>query len=168
MIKAKDEKDQIRKFLEKIVVNAGVGRLSGQPNFEEKTLVQISRDLGLLSGQKPEVRRAKKSIAGFKIREGQIVGLKVTLRRQKMIDFFERLIKIVLPRVRDFSGLSLKSVDEGGVLSLGFKEQFAFPEVNPELSPVVFTLEVSLVPRIKDREEAIEALRRLGAPLAKK
>lgn len=168
MIKEKDEKDQIRKFLEKIVINAGVGRQSGQPNFEEKILVQLSRDLGLLSGQKPEVKRAKRSIAGFKVREGQIVGLKITLRRQKMVDFFERLIKIVLPRVRDFNGLNLKSIDGGGVLSLGFKEQFAFPEVNPEQSPVVFTLEVSLVPRIKDREAAIGTLRILGVPLKKK
>src|SRR5262249_38604708 len=98
-----------RTFLEKIVIDAGVGRLSQTPNFEEKALVQVMSDLANMTGQKAEIRRAKKSIAGFKIREGQIVGLRVTLRREKMVDFFERLITIVLPRVRDFTGLEVRN-----------------------------------------------------------
>ena len=93
----------MRRFFEKIVVDVGVGRLSQTPNFEEKALVQVMRDIADMTGQAPE-RPAKKSIAGFKIRENQIVGVRVTLRRDKMVDFFERLVNIVLPRVRDFCG----------------------------------------------------------------
>jgi len=155
-------------FLEKIVINAGVGRLSAQPNFEDKALLQISRDLADLSGQKPQLRRAKKSVAGFKIREGQIVGLRVTLRRRRMVDFFSRLIKIVLPRVRDFRGLDLKNVDAAGVLNIGLREQFVFHEINPEQSPLSFSLGINIVPRKKNREKAIELFRELGVPLKKK
>lgn len=157
-------KQEIRQFLEKIVVNAGIGRLGQQASFEDKILPQVKRDLAAVCGQGSQVRRARKSIAGFKMREGQIVGLKATLRRQKMVDFFERLARIVLPRVRDFGGLKLTAVDEGGVLNIGFREQFVFPEINPEESPYVFSLEVSLVPRRRDRVKAIETLRRLGLP----
>lgn len=156
-----------RALFEKIVIDAGVGRLSTQPNFEEKALPQIMRDLSALSGQGPQVRRARISIAGFKTRQGQIVGLRVTLRRKKMVDFFERLIKIVLPRVRDFNGLSLSSVDQGGVLNIGIREQFVFPEVSPEHSPVTFTLGVSVVPRMRERARMLESYRALGVPLKK-
>ena len=165
--KETDGKREIYRFLEKIVIDAGIGRLSSQPTFEEKGLPQITRDLALLSGQRPQVRRAKKSIAGFKVREGQIIGLRATLRRGRMIDFFERLIKIVWPRVRDFRGLDLHAVDSGGVLNTGFKEQFVFPEVKPEESPISFSLGVSLVPRNKSREKAVQKFRELGVPLKK-
>lgn len=161
----KDHKKEAAGFLDKIVIDAGVGRLSSQPNFAEKGLIQIQRDLALIAGQKPEMRPAKKSISGFKIREGQVVGLRVTLRRKRMVDFFERLIKMVLPRVRDFSGLKLTSVDGGGVLNIGIKEQFVFPEVNPEQSPLSFSLGISIVPKARKREKAIEGFRALGAPL---
>ncbi len=162
------DRKEARKFLEKIVVDAGVGRLGQTPGFEEKALVQVMRDLGLVTGQKPEVRRAKKSIAGFKLREGQIVGLRVTLRRDKMVDFFERLITIVLPRVRDFNGLDLKNVDEGGVLNLGIRDHFVFPEVVPEQSPVSFSLGIAIVPRKRDRAATIAAFRAQGVPFKKK
>lgn len=161
------DKNTTRNFLEKIVVNAGVGRLSQQPTFEEKGLPQVARDLALLSGQKPEARRAVKSIAGFKVREGQIVGLRVTLRSGRMVDFFTRLITIVLPRVRDFSGLELKSIDGQGVLNIGLKEQFVFPEVEIDKSPLAFTLGVNIVPRARDRGKAVQMYRRLGVPLKK-
>src|ERR1700729_2754674 len=101
---------QIRNYFEKIVVDAGVGRLSQTANFEDKTLLQVTRDIAAMTGQNPQLRRAKKSIAGFKSREGQIVGLRVTLRKERMVDFFERLVTIVLPRVRDFGGLELSNV----------------------------------------------------------
>lgn len=162
---------EIRRFLEKIVVNAGVGRASQHPNFlgsgGEKggILSQISRDIALLTGQVPQVMRARKSIAGFKVREGQIVGLRVTLRGRKMVDFFERLITIVLPRSRDFKGIDTNLVTEGGSLSIGFREQYIFPEVSAEESPFVFSLEVTLVPRRRDREAALVEYRRLGLPL---
>lgn len=161
------ESAPIRGFLHKIVVNAGIGRLSQQPNFEEKGLKQIMDDLSIITGQRPEVRRAKKSVAGFKVREGQIVGLRVTLRRGRMVDFLRRLITIVLPRVRDFSGLDLKSIDQKGVLNVGLKEQFVFPEVAADRSPLTFTLGVNIVPRKRDREAALATYRRLGIPLKK-
>lgn len=161
------DKKTVRMFLEKIVINAGVGRLGQTPNFEEKALVQVSRDLASVTGQKPQVRKAKKSIAGFKLREGQIVGVRVTLRRDKMVDFFVRLITMVLPRVRDFNGLAVGNIDQGGVLNIGIREQLVFPEITPEESPVSFSLGISLVPRKKDRARALETFRALGVPLKK-
>jgi len=167
-IKEADWRELVRRFLEKVVVNAGIGRLGQQPNFEEKALVQVKRDLALLTGQMPQVRRIKRSIAGFKVREGQIVGLRVTLRRNKMVDFFEKLIKIVLPRVRDFGGLSCKAVDKGGILNVGLREQFVFPEIKPEESPISFSLGLSIVPKNKKREANIRVFRELGTPFKEK
>jgi large subunit ribosomal protein L5 len=158
---------ELRAFLEKVVIDAGVGRLSQQPNFEDKILVQVMRDIASVTGQQPQIRRAQKSIAGFKTREGQIVGLKVTLRREKMVDFFERLIKIVLPRVRDFNGLEHSSIDNGGTLNIGVREQGVFPEIEPEKSPVAFGIGVSVVPRKKNRTAAYEAFAKYGVPLKK-
>ncbi len=166
--KHKMEKETgVRNFLEKVVVNIGVGRLSQNANFDEKILPQIAKDLASLAGQAPRVRRAKQSIAGFKLREGQIVGLQVTLRGKKMLDFFERLINTVLPRVRDFKGLDLAIIDKGGVLNIGIKEHVVFPEINPEESTLMFPLGVNLVPRIKNRENAILNYRKFGVPLKK-
>lgn len=160
-------KTEAKKFLEKIVINAGIGRLSQQPSFEQKILPQLMGDLAAISGQKPEIRKAKKSIAGFKIREGQIIGLRVTLRRAKMVDFLERLITIVLPRVRDFRGLDQAFIDAGGTFNVGFREQLVFPEINPETSQVLFSFGVNLVPREKNRAAAVEAYRRFGIPFSR-
>jgi len=162
-----DKRKEIRGFLEKIVIDVGVGRLSQTPNFEEKALVQVARDIALVTGQKAELRRAKKSIAGFKLREGTIVGLRVTLRRAKMVDFFERLITIVLPRVKDFTGLNLSNVDNGGTLNLGIREHQVFPEIVPEQSPISFSMGMSIVPRVRNREKSLAELRKLGVPLKK-
>lgn len=159
------QRSEIRAFLEKVVIDAGVGRLSQQANFEDKILPQIMTDIGLITGQKPQVRKAKKSIAGFKVREGQIVGIKVTLRKEKMVDFFERLITIVLPRVRDFIGLDEKNVDACGVLNLGVREQGVFPEISLEQSPVTFSIGVSMIPKKKNRQIAVEEFKKLGVPL---
>lgn len=156
-----------KETIKKIVVNTGVGRLSQQPNFEEKILPEIIKELSLITGQKPSTSVAKKSIAGFKTRIGQIIGLKTTLRRRKMNDFMERLIKIVLPRVKDFRGVNLKNVDNGGNLTIGLKDQSAFPEINQEISKVDFGLEITIVSSVNKREEAIEFYRRLGFPLKK-
>ncbi len=158
---------EIRGFLEKIVIDAGVGRLGQTPNFEEKALPQVKRDLAAFTGQAPQIRKATKSIAGFKVREGQIVGLRVTLRRDKMVDFFERLITIVLPRVRDFNGLDTKNIDAHGVLNLGVRDQLVFPEISPEASPVSFGIGVNVVPRKRDREAAVAMFRKMGVPLKK-
>ena len=153
-------------MLEKIVITAGVGRASQQGGFEDKILPQIVHDLEMIAGQKPQVRRAKKSIAGFKLREGQIVGLRITLRQQKMVDFFDRFIRIVLPRVHDFRGIDPTSVDAGGTLNTGIREHYVFPEINPEESLVSFSLGVNIVPRKKGkREAALEWYRAGGVPL---
>ncbi len=160
-------KEEVKKVLEKIVVNTGVGRLSSDPSFEEKTLPKIVDELAVITGQKPVYCRSKKSIAGFKMREGQIIGLKVTLRGKRMVDFFERLVNIVLPRVRDFNGLNQRFIDKGGNLNIGFREQFAFPEINLEEVLNNLHLEITLVPKIKNREKAIAAYLELGVPLKK-
>ena len=167
MANEKNKRKEIRAFLEKVVVDAGVGRLSQTPNFEEKALVQVKRDLAAMTGQAPQIRRAKKSIAGFKIREGQIVGLRITLRKEKMVDFFERLVTIVLPRVRDFTGLELSNVDHGGTLNLGVRDQLVFPEISPENSPVTFSIGVSAVPRKKNHDVSLAKFREFGVPLRK-
>lgn len=159
--------EELSGFLEKIVINAGVGRLSQQPNFEQKILPQILGDISAISGQKPQVTKAKKSIAGFKTREGQIVGIKVTLRRRKMVDFFERLITIVLPRFRDFRGLETGTIDDVGTLNVGFPEQMVFPEINQEESPITFSLGVNIMSKNKNREKTLAEYRRLGVPLKK-
>lgn len=156
-----------RAVLDKVIVNAGIGRASQSPNFEEKVLPQLIKDISAIAGQKPQIRRARKSIAGFKIREGQVVGLKITLRHKKMVDFLTRLLTIVLPRVRDFSGVSLDSVDKGGVLNVGFRDQFVFPEINPEESSFIFSLGVNLVPRRHNRAASIESYRGMGIPFKK-
>jgi len=153
--------------IEKIIVNAGIGRLSQQPNFDDKILPSLIQDLSLITGQKPSICKAKKSISGFKIRAGQIVGLKITLRSRRMHDFLNRLIKIILPRLRDFRGINQKNIDPNGNLTIGFKEHLVFPEINPEISKVDFGLEISIVTNAKSREETIEFYRRLGLPLKK-
>ncbi len=163
----KKQRRELRNFLEKVVVDVGVGRLSQTPNFEEKALVQVMRDVADMTGQQPQIRHATKSIAGFKIREGQVVGVRVTLRREKMVDFFERLITIVLPRVRDFGGLNLSAVDDGGVLNVGVRDHVVFPEIVPEQSPIAFPLGVSIVPKVKNRARAMAMYRSVGVPLKK-
>lgn len=156
-----------KKVIEKIVINVGVGRLSQQPNFEDKVLPELMKEMALIAGQKPAITKAKKSISGFKVRKGQTVGLKVTLRYQRMSDFLERLIKIVFPRLRDFRGIDLKNIDSNGNLTVGLREQTVFPEINPEISKVDFGLEISIVSNAKNKEEAVALYRSLGIPLKK-
>jgi large subunit ribosomal protein L5 len=160
-------KPNLKNILEKIVVNAGVGRLRQRGQFEEKILPEIVQEVALITGQKPSARPAKKAIAGFKTREGDIVGLKVTLRGQRMVDFFVRFVNVVLPRVRDFRGLELKSVDARGNLSVGVESQFSFPEIEADKSKVDFGLEVTIVPKIKNREKALALYYEIGVPLKK-
>ncbi|MDI6734054.1 MAG: 50S ribosomal protein L5 [Patescibacteria group bacterium] len=151
--------------LGKIVVNIGVGKMRNQTQFEEKILPEIMKELSVITGQKPATRAAKKSIAGFKTRTGDIIGLKVTLRRRRMEDFFTRLIRVVLPRVKDFRGIDLKNIDEHGQLNIGFREQYVFPEIMIEKSRMNFGLQVTLVPIIKNRQTAIDFYRSVGVPL---
>ena len=151
----------------KIVINTGVGRMSQQPNFQDKILPELIKELSLITGQKPKSTAAKKSIAGFKIRQGQIVGLAAVLRRGRMYDFLDRMIKIVLPRLKDFRGIDLKNIDKKGNLSIGLREHLVFPEINQETSKFYFGLEITIVSNAKKRDEAIELYRLMGIPLKK-
>ena len=154
--------------LEQIVVNVGVGRLSSLPNFPEKILPEVLKEVSLITGQKPTERPAKQSVAGFKVRAGTVIGLKVTLRGKRMNHFLERLVRIVLPRVRDFRGIDMKSIDREGNLTIGLKEQVVFPEIQPELSKFSFGLEITIVPKfVHTKDKAIELYRLLGVPFKK-
>jgi large subunit ribosomal protein L5 len=124
-------------------------------------------DLTLICGQKPVLTVAKKSIASFKVREGMVMGSKVTLRRKKMYDFLDRLINLTLPRTRDFKGIPLKSVDENGNLSLAVREHISFPEVHPEKIKSIFSLEATITTTAKTKEGGLEFFRLLGFPFAK-
>jgi len=151
--------------IEKIVVNVGIGRLRQNGQFEEKILPEIIGELSLIAGQKPITRPAKKAISAFKTRLGDVVGLKVTLRGKRMFDFFTRFVNVVLPRIKDFRGLNLKIVDASGNLSVGIEDQLVFPEIDADKTKVDFGLEVTIVPKIKNRDKAIELYRELGVPL---
>ena len=120
-----------------------------------------------MTGQKPVRRPAKKSIAGFKMREGNIVGIMVTLRGVRAYSFLQKLIHTVLPRVRDFRGVSLTGVDTNGNLTIGIKEHIVFPEMSAELSKVNFGLEATIVPKVPGREEALELYKEIGIPFKK-
>ena len=155
--------------IEKVIINTGFGRLvSDKTNDERKKIgMAIADDLALIAGQAPVLTKAKKSIAGFKIREGMIIGAMVALRRKKMYDFLDRLIHIALPRLRDFRGIDTKSVDKSGNLCIAIKEHISFPEISPEKSKVMFGFEVVIATTAKNKEEGIELFRLLGFPLKK-
>jgi len=156
------------KKIEKIVVNAGIGKLHERQNFSDKVLPELMKEFAIITGQKPQTRPARISIAGFKIREGMIVGLKSTLRGKRMEDFLDRLVKIVFPRIKDFRGILLKNVDKNGNLTIGIKECIVFPEINPENLLINFSIEITLVPHMKEsREHMIEVYRELKIPFQK-
>ena len=133
--------------------------------FEDKVLPEITKEFTAIVGQAPAVTRAKKSVAGFKVRAGEAVGVVSTLRGKRMNDFLVRLSTATIPRVRDFKGISAKHLDRNGNLSIGFKDQSVFPEINPESSRYNFGLEITFVSNIRDREEAIAFYREKGIPL---
>ena len=158
----------IYKNFEKVVVNSGIGRISQLPNFSDKVLPVIEKDFASITGQKPMPRPALKSISGFKLREGAIVGLKATLRKQRMAQFLDKVMKVVLPRVRDFRGLDQKNVDQHGNLTFGIKDASVFPEVTQEAAKVSFGVEVTVVPKvIRDRAKALELYKEIGVPFSK-
>ena len=148
--------------LEKIVINMGVG----EAKDNQKVLESAVNDLTLISGQKPILTRAKKSVANFKIRENMALGCKVTLRKAKMNEFADKLMSIALPRVRDFRGISAKSFDGRGNYSLGIKEQLIFPEIEYDKIDKVRGMDVIFVTTANTDEEARELLRFLGMPFA--
>ncbi|MCF7820744.1 MAG: 50S ribosomal protein L5 [Candidatus Pacebacteria bacterium] len=147
----------------KVVVNVGFGRFSK----EKEHISKIEKALRELSGQKPVFTKAKKSISAFKLREGMIIGAMVTLRKERMYDFVEKLVSITFPRVRDFRGLNTSSIDQAGNLNIGFKEHTSFPEIGIEDSDNVFSLEATLVTNTKNREQGLELFKLLGFPFKK-
>jgi len=151
----------------KVVVNTGFGKLiAGKTSEEQKKIYNtILDDLALICGQRPILTKAKKSISGFKTREGMPIGAMITLRGRKMYDFLERLICIGLPRVRDFRGIALKSFDRKGNLTLAIKEHTVFPEVSLEKAKNIFGSEITVVTTAKTHEEGIELLRMFGFPI---
>ena len=148
---------------DKVVINVGIGKMLKDDKFVEK----VVRDVGLLSGQKPIFRKAKKSISGFKTREGMNIGLSVTLRGKRMYDFMSRLIFIALPRSKDFRGIDSKNFDKNGSLNLGIKEHSIFPEIHYESLKDIFSLQVTVVTTAKNREQGVELLKLFGFPIKK-
>ncbi|HNZ83740.1 MAG TPA: 50S ribosomal protein L5 [Candidatus Pacearchaeota archaeon] len=155
--------------IEKVVVNVGFGREAAKTTGEarRKVMDMISTDLATITGQKILFTKARKSIAGFKIRDGLIIGAKVTLRRQMMWDFLERLIFIALPRTRDFRGLDLGKIDQNGNLNIGMKEQTVFPEIIQEKEKQVFGLQITVCTTAKTRKDGINLFRAMNFPLKK-
>jgi len=149
--------------IEKIVLNMGVG----DATQNAKLLDEAVDELTLISGQHPLITKAKKSIAGFRLREGMPIGAKVTLRGERMYDFLDKLIKVSLPRVRDFHGISPKSFDGRGNYTLGVKEQLIFPEIDYDKVNRVRGLDVVIVTTANTDEEALELLTQVGMPFAK-
>lgn len=147
----------------KVVVNSGLG----EAKDSDELLKNAKADFAKITGQIPRINKSKKSIAGFKLREGQIVGLSVTLRGERMYEFIERLVSVSLPRIRDFRGVPTKSFDGHGNYSIGIKEHTIFPEIKFESVQVPINLQVNLTTTAKTDEEGMKLLQLLGFPFAK-
>lgn len=147
--------------VERVVINVGVGKQRDNVQFIEA----VRRDLAVISGQQPQERRARKSVSGFNVREGNLVGYRVTLRGKRRDDFIRRFVHVTLPRVRDFRGLSRTALDGHGNLSVGLAEHLAFPEIQPEKTDVIFGVQVTFVTTAVTNEEALELFSELGFPL---
>ncbi|MCL5011043.1 MAG: 50S ribosomal protein L5 [Patescibacteria group bacterium] len=156
--------------IDKVVVNCGFGSMTAGKGSGEREKIEeyLSKSLAAIVGQKPALRKARKSIAAFKLREGVAVGFKATLRGERMYGFLEELIGLVIPRIRDFRGIPLRSVSRTGVLAIGFKEFTVFSEIKMEKEKGIFGLEIAINTTAKTKEEAVELLRLMGMPLQKK
>lgn len=149
--------------LNKIVVNVGCG----EAKENQKIVENVVNDISIITGQKPVLCRAKKSVANFKLREDQVIGVKVTLRGENMYEFLDRFFNIALPRVRDFRGINGNSFDGRGNYSVGIKEQLIFPEIEYDKVDAVRGMDISIITTAKTDEEAKELLSLLGAPFAR-
>lgn len=149
--------------LEKVVINSGLGRAKD----DKKLMEAATNSLRKITGQEPIKTTAKKSVAGFKLREGNKIGLKVTLRDERMYEFIDRLVNIVLPRLRDFHGVSRKSFDQTGNYALGLTEQSAFPELSFEETTTTHGLQVIFVIKSNSPEHSLKLLEKLGMPFVK-
>jgi large subunit ribosomal protein L5 len=150
--------------LEKIVVNMGVGEAVA----DRKVLDEAVEQLALITGQRPMITKAKKSISNFKLREGMPIGCKVTLRGARMYEFFDRLVTLALPRVRDFRGVSDRSFDGRGNYSLGIREQIVFPEIDIDKVSRILGMDITFVTTARTDEEAYELLKELGMPFRRR
>jgi large subunit ribosomal protein L5 len=150
--------------LDKIVINVGIGEAVHDP----KIIDVIAQDLGLITGQKPQVRRAKKSVASFHLREGMPIGLKVTLRGKRAYEFLDKLVFFALPRLRDFRGIGRNSFDGRGNFTLGLDEQTIFPEIEMDKVKKVFGMDISFVSTAKTDEQAMVLLETLGFPFERR
>ena len=148
--------------LEKIVINMGVGRATQQPSLLEGAVADLTK----ISGQKPIITKSRNSIASFKLREGQSIGCKVTLRGARMYEFLDRLITIALPRVRDFRGVNPKSFDGRGNFAIGIKEQIIFPEINCDQIEKIRGMDIIICTTAKTNDEARELLSQFNMPFA--
>ncbi len=153
--------------IKKVVINSSFGKavVGKSASEREKIFNFIMQDLSLIAGQHTNIVKSKKSIAGFKLREGLEIGAVVTLRKSRMWDFLERLIYLSLPRSRDFRGIDPKSIDKNGNLSLGFKEHIFFPEIFTEKEKTIFGFEVTVVTNAKSKVEGLELYKLLGFPM---
>lgn len=149
--------------IEKVVVNTGIGRFIKDGN----ALKEINDGIVAITGQKPLMTQASQSIAGFKIRQGLEVGMKVTLRGRRMWDFLDRLIIAAIPRVRDFQGFKISAVDKSGNLNIGVKEHLVFPEISPENVKNIFGFQITVVTSAKNYAEGLALFRALKFPIAK-
>lgn len=147
----------------KVVVNVGLGEAIQNPKLMDGVVKEITD----MTGQKPVVKKARKSIAAFKLREGMSVGAMVTLRQDRMWEFLDRLVNVALPRIRDFKGVSAKAFDGRGNYSLGLKEQFIFPEIDYDKVEMVHGLDIAIVTSAKTDEEGKSLLRQVGMPFRK-
>lgn len=150
--------------LEKIIVNVGVGEASQNP----KLLESVMEEIGLITGLKPAVARAKKSISNFKLRQGMPIGCHVTLRRDRMYEFFDRLMNVAIPRIRDFRGLSDRSFDGRGNYSMGIREQIIFPEIDYDKIDKIRGMNITIVTTANTDEEALELLKEFGFPFRRR
>ena len=149
--------------LDKIVVNMGIGEAVSNPKLIDTAIAELAQ----ITGQQPVARAARKSEAGFKLREGQKIGAKVTLRKEKMYEFLDRLISITLPRVRDFEGVSSKGFDGRGNYTLGLREQIVFPEIEIDKVDKIFGLGITIVSTAQNDEQGRALLKAFGMPFAK-
>ncbi|XDU67841.1 50S ribosomal protein L5 [Leptotrichia sp. HSP-334] len=149
--------------IDKIIVNMGIGEAVNNPKLIDTAL----NELKLITGQQPVARTAKKSEAGFKLREGQKIGVKVTLRKEKMYEFLDRLISVTLPRVRDFEGVSPKGFDGRGNYTMGLREQIVFPEIEIDKVDKIFGMGITIVSTARTDEEGRALLKAFGMPFAK-
>ncbi len=150
--------------LSKISINIGVGEAAAEPKLLETAI----QELGQITGQKPQIRKSRKAISNFKLREGQAIGCRVTLRKKYMYEFLERFVTLAVPRIRDFRGLSTTSFDGRGNYTVGVREQIIFPEIDIDKVPRIQGMDISFVTTAKTDEEAFALLSELGMPFRKK